>query len=69
MTNRLKAPLTYREDRQRKPIKKGRNEPLRQPIRIAICQKCRQPGGTFENIGTHKEPRYIHPGCRLGARR
>ena len=34
-------------------------------IRVYICAHCRQPGGTLKNIGTHREPFYIHhPPCR-----
>jgi hypothetical protein len=33
-------------------------------IRIYICKICRQTGGTLKNIGTHRQPVYIHPICQ-----
>ena len=79
-TNPINAPLTYKESAPainprftapelRKELDTARHKPAHgEPvkprfIRAYVCGYCRRRG-TLKNIGTHKEPRYIHqPPC------
>jgi hypothetical protein len=67
-TNRINAPFSYRERGQVKPAQEGRPAPTPRLVRVYVCKECRQPGGTLENIGTHKEPLYVHRFCRKRAK-
>ncbi len=58
------APLTYAELGKTKPINNELWHRKPMPIRIVTCFKCHHRGGTFVNIGTHKEPKYIHSKCQ-----
>jgi hypothetical protein len=64
-TNRINAPLSYREAGQVKPVKTERPVPAPRIVRVYICVHCRKGWGTLKNIGTHKAPRYVHhPPCK-----
>jgi len=66
-TNLYNKPFSYRELGQKKPVKEGRAAPSPLLVRVYVCKDCHRPGGTLRNIGTHREPVYVHPACQKQA--
>lgn len=62
-SNPMHAPPTYEEMGKPTPKKEGRNSRSPLPIRLVLCDRCKQPGGkgkTFISIGGGK---YRHVDC------